>query len=122
MQLFATIVDFVVTVGACFGLAYIVGFSVISLPVRNLLGGIPELRDEDRVVVPAQRGLLGTPGEWLCKLLECPACFGFWTGALWGPYLVGLDAATPGLFNKVLLLGCMVAGSNFTVAKLTRLI
>lgn len=107
---------------AAFGLAYIVGHSTISVGFRRFLGGspgqigVPELNQPARLPVP---GSLGPAGEWLCELLECPACFGFWLGLVAG--LAGPDVPEFKSFNPVMV-GCVTSGSNFLLGRLTRLI
>ena len=110
-------------VGA-FGLAYIVGHSVISLPLRSWLGGHPGGAEVDGgfgKVTPPKPGALGQFGELLCTLLECPSCFGFWTGlvaALLYPEQVrGFLPFSPVWFTLALV----TTGSNFILARLTRL-
>lgn len=91
---------------AAFGLAYVVGHSAISMPVRLLIGG-PEGQP---------RAFLG----FLVALLECPACFGTWTGLVAGAFL-------PGLFQQstwwagALVAACATAGLNFIIGKATGL-
>jgi hypothetical protein len=61
------LIQFIGYLGAGFGLAYIVGFATISLPLRTWLWGRPS------AIV-----------RFLVALIECPACFGFWYGLfLW---------------------------------------
>lgn len=97
----------------CFALAYIVGHSKISLPLRVFLGGIP---DQKTPIKP----LFGYFGSFLCELLECCACFGFWEGwvlgfgAFWGFWTLPFE------INPVAL-GLLVCGSNFVLSRLTRL-
>lgn len=54
---------------ACFGLAFVIGQSKISLPLRLLL----EPQDDRQVF-----------RVWVTLLLECPACLGFWFGLIYG--------------------------------------
>lgn len=101
-----------------FGLAYIVGFSVISYPVRFWLGGAPAPVVLDAAGPPPKAipGALGPFGDFLCKLLECPACFGFWTGLV-----TGLTVRSDSILVAVWL-GCATSGSNFILARVTRLV
>lgn len=55
---------------AAFGLAYIVGHSVISMPLRAFIAGPPD----------KPRRFFAT----LIELVECPACFGTWIGIITG--------------------------------------
>ncbi len=125
-----------------FGLAYIVGHSVISLPFRTWLGGTPEKQlpspgnftnsttPRPGHIEPAKPGALGAFGDFLCSLIECPACFGFWCGVAVG--LLGMISLPPdwalngGFFVRwigwPIALGCITAGSNFGLSRLTRLI
>lgn len=114
-----------------FGLAYIVGHSTISLPFRIFLGGTPakhfdplDLASTTSASVPAKPGALGPLGDFLCALIECPACFGFWIGLGYG--FTGLLAPPADLiavhYLWPVMLGCVTAGSNYAVSRLTRLI
>lgn len=102
------VLNFAALLLGAFGLAYIAGFSLISLPLRLWLGGVPEAE-------PSVPGALGPFGDVLCKLLECPACFGFWTGAFFS-FTVRGDS-----FLVAVWLGCAVSGSNFILGRVTRL-
>ena len=103
---------------AAFGLAYIVGHSSISLPFRMLMD------PGENITTPPQAFR-----AFLLMLLECPACFGFWTGACAGllhAYAVGswmpesLVVLPKPLF--ILGLGLYTTGSNYLLARLTKLI
>lgn len=94
----------VIYVGAAFGLAYIVGHSKISYPFRNWLG---------------KRGALGA---WLALLLECVACFGWWTGFVigftgnspvreWWPFMPGSP------WVHAIVLGLFTSGVNFLLGQ-----
>ena len=91
-----------------FGLAYIVGHSAITKRLREWIVG-------DLSVAEWNHILFRRP---LVDLLECPACFGFWSGiamALIGsvPFEVQFNVIAWGLFT---------AGSNFIIAELTKLV
>ena len=106
---------------AAFGLAYIVGHSTISLPVRKWMGGIPE-RQINGVTFTPIPGALGRFGDFITALIECPACFGFWTGLAMGfAHLVTVPADLLPT-GWPLTLACVTAGSNFILGRLTRLI
>lgn len=121
---------------AAFGLAYIVGHSTISLPFRVWLGGVPEkfanpLSFDTPDGAPAKPGALGPFGDFMCAMIECPACFGFWIGvtaALTGVIPVHTEfadtiwPATWRWFTWPVMLGCVTAGSNYAISRLTRLI
>jgi hypothetical protein len=118
---------------AAFGLAFIIGHSKISLPFRRMLGGTPALPanplsfefPEGRPGVP---GKFGPLGDFLCELIECPACFGFWIGftngilILAGVNLFNIELA-PGEPSRFLpiVLGCITSGVNFLGARATGL-
>ena len=93
---------------AAFGLAYIVGHSTISLPIRLLLGGGGQLNPEAKPLIPFV-------GPLLISLVECPACFGFWEGFIFS--LINGSAFLPAV-----VVGCAVSGSNFILGRLTHLI
>lgn len=94
---------------ACFGFAYIVGHSTISLAARLFIGGGVTTEKIHPPLIPVV-------GPWLISLLECPACIGFWEGLAAG-YL--LNVAAP--FHP-LALALATAGANFILGRLTRLI
>lgn len=107
-----------------FGLAYIVGHSAISLPLRIVLSGLPELRDEEgRLKRSKLPGKLGPLGDFLGALIECPACFGFWEGVIASTFLF----SPPSLnwlarIGWAFAVGCITSGFNFIVGRLTNLI
>lgn len=87
---------------SAFGLAYIVGHSRISRPVRLALHD--------------------TGGWWtrtIVELVECPACFGFWTGLAVGSYLALAHHAPFGVPFGV---ACYTTGANFLLGRVTGLI
>lgn len=103
---------------AAFGLAYIVGHSKISLPIRVWIDPVREVHTGVFKV-----GKFRRPREFVLMLLECPACFGFWTGLL-----TGLIAA-PFVFVSLLWavfaaigLGLFTCGFNFLFGRLTGLV
>jgi hypothetical protein len=106
---------------AAFGLAYIVGHSAISVGFRRWLGGTP-LRmvgsGADAKWEPAKPGALGPFGDFICSLVECPACFGFWIG-LAGSFILE-PLLTPFLL-WCFITACATSGVNFILARATRL-
>lgn len=102
---------------AAFGLAYIVGHSGISLPFRMLLDPGEEL------ISPTQAAR-----SFVLMLIECPACFGFWTGVFAGMLYLWIDGAyypKEGPLAKFLFafgLALYTTGSNFILARFTNLI
>jgi len=116
--------DLLVVLLGAFGFAYIAGHSKITLPLRAVLGGVPGGTDESGAVRLPVPGMLGPAGEWLCALLECPACLGFWTGAALAFFGV-IPGGQSGFLSHLLACvgyGCVVAGSNFILGRATRLI
>ncbi|MFZ2152131.1 MAG: hypothetical protein WAV09_03425 [Minisyncoccia bacterium] len=115
---------YILTLLAAFGFAYVLGHATISLPFRTWLGGIPAkepdgiLMLEGRQAVP---GALGPIGDFLCAMIECPACLGFWTGLGWG--LAKMVPPPPEMlpFAWPITLGFIVSGSNFALSRLTRI-
>lgn len=88
---------------ACFGLAWIVGHSRISRPFRL--------------------ALWDAGGFWLHLLvegLECPGCFGFWSGLAVGFYV--LHQAHDGPFVVPLAVACYTSGANYLLGRATGLI
>jgi hypothetical protein len=98
-------------VGAAFGLAFIAGYSKLSLPLRVLLDPGSKV---DSVADVAR--------AWLLMLLECPACIawhvGFWL-TLFGPDWAAVVA--PGVFSAVVV-GCFCCGAVFLLGRLSGLI
>lgn len=107
-------ISLVIYTVAAFGLAYIVGFSKISLPVRNWIDpGVPKIVSFAELF-----------RRFVLSLIECPACFGFWIGFWFAAYV-----PTPSLFPELkikffwmLMLACYTSGSNFILGNATRLI
>jgi hypothetical protein len=98
---------------AAFGLAYIVGHSAITLAPREWLIG---QRVGEKV------GFVLATREWIVDMIECPACFGFWTGAVaslvgWVPF--PLDAPA---WACAFTWGLFTAGTNYVLARITNLI
>lgn len=96
------ILMYVVTV---FGLAYVIGHSVITKRPRELL---------------FEFGSVFPPAVWLVLLLECPACLGFWTGLIiglvWPASYIVILAPWPAV-----TLAFFTAGSNFLLGRATGL-
>jgi hypothetical protein len=103
---------------AAFGLAYIVGHSAISVGFRRWLGGTPAKFGVDQSYEPAKPGAFGPFGDFICSLIECPACFGFWTG-LAGSFILE-PLLTPFLL-WCFINACATSGVNFILARATRL-
>ena len=96
---------------AMFGLAYIVGHATISRGIRERLFAQEAGSDE---AVSSMRYIVRV----FVYMLECPACFGFWTGlttALFGWTVFDLPMS-------LIAWGLYTAGSNFIIAKTTKLI
>lgn len=102
---------------AAFGLAYIVGHSAISLPFRMAVDPGEQLRGPSDAL-----------RAYFLVLVECPACFGFWTGLFGGMLYAAADGPQyprEGVLAKVLWavgLALFTTGSNFILARLTNLI
>lgn len=94
---------------ALFGLAYIVGHSKLSLPVRLAI----EPPDEPKNFMWAIRSLFNT-------MIECVACFGFWQGLFvsW----VGFWAPFGGSWWQIIATGCLVAATNLLMGAWAKLI
>ncbi len=89
-----------------FGLAYIIGGSAISAPLRSWIGG----------PLDKPRPYFGL----VIALLECPACFGTWTGAFFGcirPRLFLADSWWIG----ILIGACTTAAVNLLLGKMAGL-
>jgi hypothetical protein len=96
-------VALVLHVFAAFGIAYVLGYSKITLQGREWLS------------------TFGTVGKWAVALLECPACLGFWIGCLATILKSGIPGE-PLLAFSALHLGFFTCGTNFLLAKVTGLI
>lgn len=94
---------------AAFGLAYIVGFSKLSLPVRSLIAPPAGTTADSASLKDVVRLALVT-------LLECPACFGFWVGLIYG------FACHPKWAPDALGLALFTCGSNYLLAKFAGLL
>lgn len=93
---------------AAFGLAYIVGFSKISLPFRIAL-------------TPGdhKQGLVFWCMRTFVEMIECVACFGFWEGVVmaqlgvWAPFGVS--------FWQTIAAGCLVSATNLILAGIAKI-
>lgn len=88
---------------ASFGLAWIVGHSRATRPIRLALYDVG--------------------GFWFSlfvELLECPGCFGFWTGLAVGFY--ALIESRNGPFLIPLVVACYTSGANYLLGRATGLI
>lgn len=82
---------------AAFGFAFIVGHSWISLAFREWAA-------------------LSEKGLWFAKLLECPACLGFWIGL--AAVLTGTVSVPFGpRWFAAIVLACATSGSNLLCSK-----
>lgn len=89
---------------AAFGLAYILGHSKASLPVRNMLAALADTLP--RVV--------GAPLAVLLVLLECLACSGTWIGFLYGRFgAASIGELHLGTWSSGVALGLFTCGTNF---------
>jgi len=94
---------------AAFGLAAVLGHSRITLSFRILLAGSKPGEPELKPLIPVV-------GPWFIELIECPMCLGVWEG-FWFVVLQDYSA-----LGAAVLAGCAVAGSNFILGRVTRLI
>jgi len=85
---------------SAFGAAYVLGHSVATQRLRELIWGDSAIR------------------RFPVMLLECPSCLGFWLGLGAGFFICGSnpDAVI------ILISAFYTAGSNFILAKLTKLV
>ena len=68
--------------------------------------------------------------KWIVRLIECPACFGWWEGLTIGiaiviwtpPEIVAILTPLRPFWLLPLYLGLSVAGSNFVLGRLTGLL
>jgi len=82
---------------ASIGLAYIVGISEISYPIRGWMAEHPTL-------------------HWLLRLIECPVCFGTWSGLIAGVWLNPLHLPY-GMIANSIVTALATAGSNLMLAR-----
>lgn len=116
-------IELIIYSGAAFGLAYVLGYSKISLPIRVL---IEPVQDGMKVQGTGAR-LFWAARMMLLALLECPACLGWHCGFVTAYLLRGhiyfltgfLDAPT---FVAMLALAFFTSGSNFILGRVTGLI
>lgn len=115
---------------ASFGFAAILGHSAITLRFRRWLGGTPgglyqtglnadgTPKYEPRPKVP---GALGSFGDFLCELIECPMCLGWWTGVVSGFTVLSDGRIDSMLWLWAFVVGLFTSASNFILARLTHL-
>lgn len=119
---------------ASFGAAFALGYSKISLPIRNYLNHIssldwialdrsPPANLADSKHIVAVPKIVKFASIWLLSLLECPACLSFWFGiaASFTPIADTLPISAP--FSLILpLLGFANMGAVLALGMLTGLI
>ncbi len=93
---------------AAFGYAYVLGFAVISLPIRRALDPGNKVETAGAFV-----------RSFTLTLIECPACLGWWVGA-WAGVIWGWGE--PGKFATIFMLAFYTCGTNFILGRLTGLI
>jgi predicted ABC-type sugar transport system permease subunit len=86
-----------------FGIAYVAGHSVISLPAREVIA---------------------VWSQWLITMIECPACLGWWLGLVSGLIFAftGWRPFGPAALGIVVTLPFYTAGANYLLARATGLI
>lgn len=91
--------DFIFWILSAFGLAYVLGHSLITAGLRGFI---------------FRKGRL--PGRWFVWLLECPACVGFWTAIIlaWVRH-----QREPGILIQS---GLVLVATNYIFSRLTKLI
>ena len=68
-------------------------------------------------LVKIPREFLSSKSDWLCELLHCPMCVGFWIGI----FLCGINKFTE-LFNfdytfvNAFICGCISAGTSYLLS------
>lgn len=113
---------------ASFGLAFVIGYSKISFPLRAWLGRITSLylADDDKIEAGASTGYSRSVrflARWLLSLLECPACLAFWFGvaATFTPIADFIPFSTSPL-PLTLFLGFANCGAVLVIGMITGLI
>jgi hypothetical protein len=125
---------------ASFGVAFVLGYSKITLPLRTRLDILantpidwedvklpyPPSPERDRITKAADR-ILGVfvrfPSRWFLALLECPACVAFWLGAasIFTPLIDAIPFSAPA-YVLAPLLGFANLGAVLTLGLATNLI
>lgn len=112
---------------AAFGVAWIVGYSTISLPIRKWLGGYQRDVKTHLLNGGVDRAVEKVPGHvrplgpFVCKLLECPGCLGFHLGWIYELTNGPTGVVGPRWF-QILVMGAAFAASNYLLGKISRLI
>lgn len=105
---------------ASFGAAFVLGYSKISLPLREFLAGAAQPYEG-----PNQSGrVLSFTARWLLSLLECPACVAFWLGlvSVLTPFVDGIPLHGISWVIIAPFLGLANTGAVLTLGMLTGLI
>lgn len=105
---------------AAFAVAYVIGHSKISLPLRLAIEPEPPKKvddDEGSSIrqVRTRESFSDSLRWWVLLLMECPACLGFWIGLLYGFSSRNEFGANP------LELGFFTCGSNLLLARMAGL-
>jgi hypothetical protein len=96
---------FIYTIAA-FGCTYVLGHSVASRHVREVLW---------------EAGAIAPMWRWLVMLIECPACLGFWIGLFVGGACAPLWPGENPLILAAVIGAFYTSGSNFLLGRLTGL-
>lgn len=91
---------------ASFGLAFVIGQSKISLPIRMVLEPESILTFSDSL------------RAWLLALMECPACLGFWFGLFYAWFVSPMFFPGPHSIS-IVGFGLYACGANFVLSQWT---
>lgn len=108
---------------AMFGLAYIVGHSTISLPFRMAVDPGPAGSDPRTTPPSVAKNFGDALRHWALALIECAACFGTWTGFIYGAWLqTDFGFSGPNRWVNAGVLALYTCSTNFLLSKLGGLI
>lgn len=115
---------------AAFGLAYVIGYSKITLEIREWLAEPVEYLNTkvtDAHGPGLEQGTAYRPpllaARWLLALMECPACLG-WHIGFWASIVIERQANS-GFLNALLnalLFAFFITGTNYILGRYTGLI
>lgn len=123
-----------VLIFAAFGLSFVIGYSKLTLAIREWLATPVKLKQLEVVekipIGENSANVIGHPvrpplavAQWTLALMECPACLG-WHVGFWMSIVVSVQAQahwTQAIADAIMF-GFLITGTNYFLGRVTKLI